>query len=288
MNSPWTSPLQRPRLRRRGRRPSPSRPGRAIASRPGTGWWRCTSGARLASASDAGDHRPLGPPPPARRWRHRRRLRSRSPGSRRRHSGRRPTSVPGSTMGRPPLSARPRRSRLRRNHLRGSHLRGSGHRRPTTASPRGSCSAQALRDAHPLLGLGDAARPWLDALGRERSVHIGGLHGAAMGFFLAAARRQAVARAAGALLVLVPDVRTGDALRLDLEAFSGCAPLGFPTWPTTGLRKHPTSRFSCAAHVRSRRFNEDRRRTMGRPWWWLPWRPSPNPCRRRLSSMRRA
>ena len=66
----------------------------------------------------------------------------------------------------------------------------------------------------------------MDLLGRERSVRIGGLHGASLGLVLAA-----VAQTDTALLVVTADARTRDALRLDLTSFLGRDVLPFPAWP---------------------------------------------------------
>ncbi len=84
----------------------------------------------------------------------------------------------------------------------------------------------------------EPAQPWWERLGRERTVHVGGLTGAAAGRFLAGAVVAPAARAS-ALLVVAPDAVGADALRLDVESFLGRAVLPFPAWPATPSRDAP-------------------------------------------------
>ncbi len=68
-------------------------------------------------------------------------------------------------------------------------------------------------------------------LGRKRSaergsVRVGGLYGAASGFLLASL----IARGTS-LLVVTPDAKAANALRLDLDTLSGRSALPFPAWP---------------------------------------------------------
>ena len=64
--------------------------------------------------------------------------------------------------------------------------------------------------------LGTVGEPFGRLLGRERSVRVGGLHGAATALLLAD-----VANTGVPLLVVTADPRTRDALRLDLETLLG-------------------------------------------------------------------
>ncbi|MCB9902021.1 MAG: DEAD/DEAH box helicase [Planctomycetes bacterium] len=67
---------------------------------------------------------------------------------------------------------------------------------------------------------------------------MGGLTGAALGRFLAAALEAPKAKAR-VLLVVVPDAARGDAVRLDVEAFLGAPAHPFPVWPTLSGREAP-------------------------------------------------
>ena len=80
----------------------------------------------------------------------------------------------------------------------------------------------------------DHAVPLEALLGRERTVHIGRVFGGAVGLLLAEHAPQDTP-----LLVVVPDVKRGEAVRLDLEAFGTRAPSAFPAWPPVDAREVP-------------------------------------------------
>ncbi len=82
------------------------------------------------------------------------------------------------------------------------------------------------RSAPTSTALGTVAAPLAGLLGRSRCVRVGGVHGGAVGLIVAAASARAKAT-----LVVVPDARQADGVLLDVAAFLGRTPFGFPVWP---------------------------------------------------------